>query len=207
MGKNLVVKAYKLLDQDFGLGGVKIHLHKSIAMGAGLGGGSADAAFAIKLLNDLFNLKLSSEQMEDYAAKLGSDCAFFIKNEPVFAYGRGEIFENINIDLSNYHMVIIKPDIHISTPEAYSLIKPEIKEISVKEIIQFPIREWKEMLLNDFEEVIFNKHPEIQLIKESLYKSGAIYASMTGSGAAVYGIFEEPIRVDNFKNHFVWMSY
>ncbi len=205
---NLVYKAYQLLEQDFSLEAVKIHLHKALPMGAGMGGGSADAAYTIKLLNDLFDLKLSIEQMQAYAAKLGSDCAFFIKNEPVFAYGKGDKFEKIKVDLSNYHLVVIKPDIHISTPEAYSWITPEIKKTSLKKIIHLPINKWKDLLLNDFEKEVFARHPEIKLIKDDLYKTGAIYASMTGSGAAVCGIFEDQVKIKGkFNNHFVWTSY
>ncbi|MCD4682037.1 MAG: 4-(cytidine 5'-diphospho)-2-C-methyl-D-erythritol kinase [Bacteroidales bacterium] len=205
---NLVYKAYKLLEQDFDLNNVNIHLHKVVPSGAGLGGGSSDAAYTIKLLNDLFNLKLSIDQMQNYAAMLGSDCAFFIKNKPVFAFGKGDRFKNIDIDLSGYHFVVVKPNIHIATPEAYSWITPKIKKTSLKEIIHLPVGNWKDILINDFEKKVFKRHPEIKEIRDELYEHGAVYASMTGSGAAVYGIFEDQVKMKGkFNNHFVWTSY
>ncbi len=188
---NLCVKAYELLKNDFQLPAVNIHLHKAIPHGAGLGGGSSDAAFTIKMLNSKFNLNLSNEQMQQYASKLGSDCAFFIENKAVIAKEKGNIFNNIEISLSNYHILIVKPDIYISTPEAYQWIKPRNTEIDIESIIKQPVETWKDTLVNDFEESVFKKHPLIASVKEVLYKNGAIYAAMSGSGAAVFGIFKE----------------
>ncbi len=188
---NLCVKAYELLKNDFRLPAVKIHLHKAIPHGAGLGGGSSDAAFTIKMLNNKFNLNLSNLQMQQYASKLGSDCAFFIENKAVIAKGKGERFENIEISLKGYYILIVKPNVYVSTPEAYQCVKPRNTEIDIESIIKQPIEKWKDTLINDFEESIFKKYPIIASIKEILYNNGAIYAAMSGSGAAVFGIFKE----------------
>ncbi len=203
--QNLCMSAYRLLSADFKLPPVKIHLHKEIPSGAGLGGGSSDGAFSIKALNNIFSLNLSNEKMEEYAGRLGSDCAFFIKNKPVFAGGKGDKFFEICLSLKNYYIVIIKPEININTKEAYSLIKPDNTRKSIKEIINSPITNWKEELKNDFENVIFHKHPKLQMIKDKLYKEGAVYSSMSGSGSAVYGIFtHNPDEADFSDYKFVW---
>ena len=191
---NLVVKAYKLLDERFNLPPVDIHLFKRIPTEAGLGGGSADCAFMIKLLNEKFRLGLSVKEMEQYAAQLGADCPFFIQNQPVFASGTGNIFEPIELTLKGYHLVLVKPDTPISTKEAFSNIHPKHPEVSLKEIATQPIENWKGLMKNDFEESIFPCHPEIAAIKDKLYDLGAVYASMTGSGSAVYGIFKQPVE-------------
>jgi len=205
--QNLVFKAYELLKNDFSLEPVNIHLHKVIPMGAGLGGGSADAAFDLKLLNNVFDLKLDSDQLQKYATELGSDCAFFIQSKPAIATGRGEILDFINLDLSNYHFVIIKPDILINTSEAYSWIQPSKKNESIKSIIQKPVERWKQELINDFEAPIFKQYPEIKNIKDQLYGLGAIYSSLTGSGSAVYGIFKNrPDLKGKFEKYFVWQD-
>ena len=205
--QNLVIKAYNLLLNDYKLEPVEIHLHKIIPMGSGLGGGSSDAAYTIKLLNNIFKLKLSTFQKQDYARQLGSDCPFFIENTPVLASGKGDKFEKANVDLSNYHIVIVKPDVHVNTTEAYSLIKPENKSVSLHEIISLPVEKWKNNLINDFEEIIFLKHPEIKTIKNRFYELGAVYASMSGSGSAVYGIFKDRIKSDNeFPGCYVWSN-
>jgi len=190
-GENLCIQAFDLLKEDYNLPAVDIHLLKHIPAGAGLGGGSSDAAHTLILLNDLFELGVSSDQLESMAAKLGSDCAFFIRNRPLFASGRGEVFNEISLDLSGYRVEVIRPDIHISTPEAYGMITPEENRPSLREIIQKPIMEWKDHLVNDFEKPIFEKYPEIRELKESFYDQGALYASMSGSGSAVYGIFSK----------------
>jgi len=204
---NLVIKAYHLLKKEFQLPEVHIHLHKRIPMGAGLGGGSADAACAIKLLNDLFDNKLSNIEMQNFARQLGSDCAFFIQNKPVLAFDKGDIFEPVSLDLSGYHIVILKPIIHISTPDAYSMVKPSIKEKALKDIISLPIKEWKDNLHNDFEEKVFQQFPQIEKIKNKLYELGAVYSAMSGSGAAVFGIFEkEPNLKDDFSDYFIWQG-
>lgn len=192
---NLVVKAYRLLKRDFpNMPAIDIHMYKHIPTGAGLGGGSADAAFMIKLLNEKFNLQLSSEKMEEYATRLGADCAFFVRNQPVFATGIGNIFEPIELSLKGYHLVLVKPDIFVSTKDAYANVTPKHPETSLKEIIQAPIETWKDTMKNDFEESVFMKFPEIAAIKDKLYDLGAIYASMSGSGSSVFGIFKEPIE-------------
>lgn len=202
---NLVVKAYKLLQAEYQLLPVKIHLHKIIPIGAGLGGGSSDAAFAILTLNKLFNLRLSISAMLNIASELGADCPFFIQNTTVLATERGDRFEPLNLSLKNYYFVIVKPNIFISTPEAYSWIKPELKPLQIHEIIEQPTENWKTLLKNDFENEVFNRFPEIKQIKDLLYKSGAIYASMSGSGSAVYGIFKEPILLQKkFPGYYYW---
>lgn len=186
---NLVVKAYKLLDEQFDLPPVDIHLFKHIPSGAGLGGGSADAAFMLKLLNEKFNLELSNEILEEYAARLGADCAFFIQNIPTYAEGIGNVFSPVSLSLKEYQLWLVKPDIFVSTRDAFSQIKPRHPEMSLKEIIQMPVSEWKKYMKNDFEESVFPQFPAIGEIKEEMYRQGAIYASMSGSGSSVYGLF------------------
>ena len=199
---NLVVKAYRLLKKDFpNIGGIDIHMFKHIPTGAGLGGGSADAAFMIKLLNDKFKLNLSIEKMEEYAAILGADCAFFIQNKPVFASGIGNIFEPINLSLKGYYIVLVKPDIFVSTKDAFANISPQKPQQSLKEIIRMPIETWRATMKNDFEDSVFQKFPEIAAIKDKLYDMGAIYAAMSGSGSSVFGIFREQVEfVDEVFN-------
>lgn len=199
---NLVIKAYRLLKKDFPeMGPIQIHMFKHIPTGAGLGGGSADAAFMIKLLNEKFNLNLSIEKMEEYAAILGADCAFFIQNKPVFASGIGNIFENINLSLKGYYIVLVKPDIFVSTKDAFAHITPMRPSQSLKEIICMPVETWRATMKNDFEESVFKKYPEIAAIKDKLYDMGAIYASMSGSGSSVFGIFHEQVEfIDEIFN-------
>lgn len=192
---NLVVKAYKLLKKDYpGLLPVDIHMYKHIPAGAGLGGGSSDAACMIKLLNDKFSLGLSTERMEEYAVKLGADCSFFIRNKPVFATGIGNLFEPVELSLKGYHIILIKPDIFVSTRDAFAEIKPVRPAVSLKEIVKQPIETWKSSMKNDFEDSVFKKFPEIAAIKDELYDLGAVYAAMSGSGSSVYGIFKAPIE-------------
>ena len=203
--QNLVVKAYRLLKKDFPtLPAIDIHMFKHIPTGAGLGGGSADAAFMIKLLNEKCHLQLSNAKMETYAAALGADCAFFIENKPVFASGIGNIFEPIELSLKGYHLVLVKPDIFVSTKVAFSKIQPKHPEISLKEIVKQPVEQWKELMKNDFELSVFGEFPEIAAIKDKLYDLGAVYASMSGSGSSVFGIFREPIEHidEHFCQHF-----
>lgn len=187
---NLVIKAYKLLDADFHLPPVEIHLVKHIPSGAGLGGGSADAAFMLKMLNEQFNLGLSDETLEGYAARLGADCAFFIKNSPTFAEGIGNLFSPLSLSLKGYQLWLVKPEVFVSTRDAYARTKPHRPALSLKEIAQLPIERWKEVMVNDFEESVFPQFPAIREIKETMYSQGAIYASMSGSGSSVYGIFK-----------------
>lgn len=186
---NLVAKAYSLLDKEFHLPPVEIHLYKHIPSGAGLGGGSSDAAFMLKLLNGHFHLNLSEEQLEIYAATLGADCAFFIKNKPVYAEGIGNIFSPIELSLKGYQIMIVKPDVFVSTREAFANIHPHHPEYPIKEVIRRPVAEWKDILINDFEASVFPQHPVIGEIKQELYNQGAIYASMSGSGSSVFGLF------------------
>jgi len=204
--KNLCTKAYDLLKKGFPqLPTVQMHLHKAIPMGAGLGGGSADGAFALKLLNKKFELKLSEKQLINYSLELGSDCPFFILNKPCFATGRGEILEQTGLDLSEFKIIIVHPAIHISTAWAFANIKSLKPVRSIKQIIQQPISTWKDELLNDFENPVFTKYPEIKSIKDKLYDAGATYASMSGSGSAVYGIFNSKETFSFFfpKSYFV----
>ena len=200
-GQNLCEKAYQLLSQNFPqIKPVSINLLKNIPIGAGLGGGSSDAAFVLKALNQLNDLHLSDQQLMGYAEKLGADCAFFISNKPTYATGIGTDFSDIDVDLTAYYIVIIKPEIHISTVEAYTNVKPQISDVDLREAIKLPIQEWKYYIRNDFEDGIFEKYPIIKDIKLKLYENGALYASMSGSGSAVYGIFEEPIKLEGFDN-------
>lgn len=203
---NLCVRAYRLLKQDFPeMHSVRIHLHKVIPAGAGLGGGSADGAFALKVLNEIFHLSLSREQLIAYAAELGSDCPFFIINKPCFAKGRGELLEEVALDLRAYQFVVVNPGIHIDTGRAFLDIVPAIPEKPLKEVIAGPVESWKYELKNDFEKVIFLKHREIVDIKDSLYVQGAVYASMSGSGSTVFGIFPKgkQLQLDFPPHYFV----
>jgi 4-diphosphocytidyl-2-C-methyl-D-erythritol kinase len=196
---NLVYKAYSLLAGDFDLSPVKMHLHKVIPFGAGLGGGSADAAFALKMLNDYFVLGLTTTQLEDYAARIGADCPFFIENKPTFAHGIGDQFKPVKLDLSAFEIVIVKPSFSVSTPQAYRNIVPTKPGFNLLEIDQLPIEDWKTVVKNDFEKSVFPQFPEIEKLKNQLYEAGAVYASMSGSGSAVFGIFRHsPTDLDRF---------
>jgi len=189
---NLCIKAYELLKKEFpSLPSARIHLHKNIPMGAGLGGGSADAAFALKLLNEKFHLQLTTEQLIDRALQLGSDCPFFIVNKPCYATGRGEFLQSISLDLTPYTFVVVHPGIHIPTAWAFSLVQPGVDGPPLTDVLAQPVEKWNELLKNDFETPVFAKYPEIEQLRESLYKQGAVYASLTGSGSSVYGLFEK----------------
>lgn len=191
---NLVVKAYRLLAADFNIPSVDIHLYKHIPTGAGLGGGSSDAAQMIQLLNRRFGLRMRRECMERYAARLGSDVPFFIRNRAVYATGRGELMEPASISLEGYTIIVVKPEISVNTAQAYSMITPKRWSVPLKEAITRPISEWKEVIFNDFEEPIFSLYPELAELKSRLYGMGALYASMSGSGSAIYGIFSSAIN-------------
>lgn len=198
---NLCLKAYQLLKKELPqLPAVQIQLHKTIPMGAGLGGGSSDGSFTLTLLNDKFNLGLSTPQLLDHAAALGSDGPFFIINKPCFATGRGEVLEEINVDLSPYTIVLVNPGIHIPTRWAFTQINPSLPRKQIKDIIAQPIAKWKDELKNDFEEPVFEKYPELTNIKEGLYNQGALYAAMSGSGSTVFGIFDKAIPVPLFPD-------
>ncbi|MFT4855732.1 MAG: 4-diphosphocytidyl-2-C-methyl-D-erythritol kinase [Algoriphagus sp.] len=204
---NLISKAFSLLKKDFpSLPHLQIHLHKAIPMGAGLGGGSADGAFALSLMNNLFDLILDDFFLEEYAAQLGSDCAFFIENTPKIATGRGEVLEPIELGLKGTHLVLINPGIHIGTKEAYAGVRPSPPKVKLKEVLADRSR-WQAELINDFEASIFPNHPEIEAIKEKMYSSGAFYSAMSGSGSSVFGLFEE--KPDSIKlrgNYFYFES-
>jgi len=203
---NLCLRAYKLLQQDFDLPPVHLHLHKVIPMGAGLGGGSADAAYTLRILNKLFELNLKAAALENYARQLGSDCAFFVQNKPVIASERGDVFTPVLLDLSPYSCVVVYPGIHITTSEAYAGITPKEPTCTMSLLLKQDVRVWNNVLKNDFEESLFPKYPELPLVKEKLYAAGACYASMTGSGSAIYGLFEGEVPSGLvFPNHYlVW---
>jgi 4-diphosphocytidyl-2-C-methyl-D-erythritol kinase len=203
LNNNLCIKAYKLLQKDFAnLPPIKMHLHKIIPMGAGLGGGSANASFVLQLINEIANLQLTQNRLLHYALELGSDCPFFIINKPCFATSRGEVLEPVSIDILGYKILIVNPKIHIATPWAFSKISPKKPNICVAKAIEEPIENWKHLLVNDFETVVANTHVEINNIKEFMYKSGAIYASMTGTGSTVFGIFKEEVAI-NFPEKYL----
>lgn len=202
---NLCLKTYDILKKEFNIPPVKMHLHKKIPTGAGLGGGSSNATYTVKLLNELFSLNLSKDKIQKIASDIGSDCPFFIENKPVFATNKGDVFAEIKIDLSNCYIIVVKPPVHISTQEAYSLIKPLKAVFPLSEINSIKIDEWKNHISNDFEKPVIEKYPEIKMIKDKLYNSGAVYSSMSGSGSSVYGIFYSPVDFkDEFKNCFIW---
>jgi len=202
---NLVVKAYRILANDFSLPNASIRLHKHVPTGAGLGGGSSDAAYTLRMLNDSCNLGLTTSQLEDYAVRLGADCPFFIRNTPVFATGIGNVFTPVSLSLHGKYLVLVKPDVFVSTRDAYAAVKPQFPSISLPQLIAMPIEQWRENVVNDFEASVFPKFPEIKAIKDRLYDLGAVYASMSGSGSSVFGIFnEEPqLTSDEFNGCFV----
>lgn len=203
---NLCLKAYKLLEKDFQLPPVHMHLHKIIPMGAGLGGGSADAAFALKILNKLFELKLSTEALQNYARQLGSDCAFFIENKPVLAVEKGDVFEPVALDLTGYTCIVVYPGLHITTAEAYSNVIPQETTTDIRDVLKQDVKTWKDALYNDFEKSLFPNYPQLSELKDNLYEAGAAFASMTGSGAAVYGLFKGDVPANLiFPGHYlVW---
>ncbi len=203
--KNLSVKAYHLLKEKYDLPAVQMHLYKFIPIGAGLGGGSSDATTTLLLLNKIFNLKIENQKLEELASTLGSDCAFFVRNNPTLAKERGNVFEEINLTLKGYYIVIVKPEAHVSTADAYKNVLPNQKRKSLKEVISKPVEQWKDDLVNDFEKSVFKKFPEVKYLKEELYTCGADYASMSGSGSAVYGIFKSEVDLKSqFKEYTLW---
>lgn len=192
---NLCLRAYELLKKDFNLPPVEIHLHKILPAGAGLGGGSSDGSFVLRMLRDIFNLILSSDQLKTYAASLGSDCSFFLDDNPAIGAGRGDKLELIELTLTGKWLVIAKPDVHVSTAEAYAGVTPHAPYMPLRHILEKPLHQWRQFLKNDFEESIFKKYPAIAKLKNDLYALGATYAGMTGSGAAVYGIFNDQVQL------------
>ncbi len=205
--QNICYAAYKLMAKHYDLPKLQIHLHKFVPAGAGLGGGSANAAGFIKALNEAFNLGISVRRMEELAVELGSDCPFFIRNKAVFASGRGEVFERIDLDLSKYYVYIVKPNILVNTGMAFAGITPHKPHNSIKSLINKPIEEWKDIIFNDFETNIFAKYSQLAQIKADFYEMGALYASMSGSGSALYGIFDEkPEPMPNYSDFFNWIG-
>jgi 4-diphosphocytidyl-2-C-methyl-D-erythritol kinase len=197
--QNLVVKAWGLMSKLYHIPPVEMHLHKIIPVGAGLGGGSADAAFMLKGLNEYFKCGASLSELEGLASELGSDCAFFIRNTLAFGKGRGEILEPLSFNLNDYQILLVNPSIHISTKNAYSGVKPKLPEKSLKQLINYDIKEWQGLVTNDFEKSIFARFPEIGWIKNNLIKEGAIYSSMSGSGSTVFGIFANSVNLAKLK--------
>lgn len=197
--RNLVVRAYQLLKGGFpDLPRIHAHLFKAIPTQAGMGGGSSDCAYMITLLNRMFALGLSEQQMVDYAARLGADCAFFIHPRPAYAEGIGERLQPIALDLSGWHIAIVRPDIPVPTKEAFSLIRPQRPLRNCRDIVSQPVETWRSLLFNDFEQSVFTLHPEIASIKDRLYDMGAVYAAMSGSGSSVFGLFPAPVSLDSF---------
>lgn len=190
---NLVMKAYNLLKNNYNLPPVKIYLNKIIPFGAGLGGGSSDAAFMLKVLNEMFALNLSVDELKTFAAKLGADCPFFIENKPAYVTGIGDIIEKIPFSLQGLYFVLVKPNVFVSTKNAYSMITPIASQTSLLDMVNCPIQQWNGNIKNDFEKSVFHLFPEVENIKTILYNKGALYASMSGSGSSVFGLFKQPL--------------
>ncbi len=201
---NLVMRVPRLLREDgFQIPPIRVELKKNIPSGAGLGGGSSDAAFMMKMLNEMFSLGMNNQEMEEKVARLGADCAVFIQNKPVFAEGIGNIFTPIDLDLSGWHLVLIKPDDFISTREAYSSVKPKKANTNLIQLVKEDINTWKDKVINDFEKSVFPGHPCVENILHELYKIGAVYAAMSGSGSSIYGLFRSPVELgERFNEHF-----
>lgn len=207
-GTNLCEKAYQLLQNEYEIGPVRIHLRKQIPVGAGLGGGSADATYTLLALNQLFQLQLPIYKLKQLASELGSDCPFFVEGLPQIAQGRGEILSTVELDLFNVFLVLLNPGIHVGTKEAYDGVSVSENVVAIEEIVQKPIEQWKESLKNDFETSVFQRHPEIEKLKEALYQSGAIYAAMSGSGSSVFGLFINEDAAMNFNStHLIYKGW
>jgi 4-diphosphocytidyl-2-C-methyl-D-erythritol kinase len=205
---NFCLKAYYLLKNDFDLPPIQIHLHKNIPAGAGLGGGSSDAAHTLRLLDTIFELKIPTDQLRKYASLIGSDCAFFIQDSPMIGKGRGELLEPVCVNLRNFFVVILTPKVHVSTAEAYSGIVPHDSSSDLRSLVEKPFSDWKDTIINDFELSIFRKYPELKSLKDSLYSLGAVYASMSGSGSSIIGIFQKEIDAkDLFRDSFGWSGW
>ncbi len=202
---NLCIKALTIMQKRFSVPSASVHLHKIIPLGSGLGGGSSDASYVILLANKLFGLGLSQDELIKTAAEIGSDCAFFIYNEPVLAFGRGDKFRKISLNLGGYFLRLVLPGIEVNTKFAYSILQPKTPEFDLEETIKLPVNLWKTRLVNDFEAPVFARYPELGRIKEQLYKSGAVYASMSGSGSTIFGIYDCLPVADRFPSHYkVW---
>ena len=205
--QNLVMKAYQLLANDFKLPSLDIVLLKNIPFGAGLGGGSADAAFMLSALNDEFKLDLNTNQLKQYAAKIGADCSFFIENKACYATEKGDVLEGYELNLKGLFLVLVKPDVYVSTPQAYAGVKPKQPADDLRELLHQPLEAWKQTVVNDFEESIFERFPSIARVKTDLYELGAVYASMSGSGSSVFGLFREPVDTKGlFDSSYIWTA-
>ena len=207
--RNLVVRAYQLLKQEFPkLPRVHAHLYKEIPIQAGMGGGSSDGAAMLRLLNTHFELGLTTQQLVERAARLGADCPFFLLDGPAYAEGIGERLMPIELSLKGWYLGIVRPNIPVSTKEAFALITPKRPALNCQDIVRRPVEEWRQLLVNDFEGSVFAQYPEIGRIKEQLYELGAVYAAMTGSGSAVYGLFKEEVCLDDsFSDMFTWAAW
>ncbi len=203
---NLIIKAFRLLQQDYNLPELSFALHKNIPHGAGLGGGSANASQTLIELNRYFELGLDTHQLITYANKLGSDCAFFIKQKPVYAFERGNVFQDIELDLSHLYITLVVPDFGISTQEAYSGIRPEKSKLFIPDILKSPLETWKDVLTNDFEHHLFIKYPILQEIKQHLYNAGAEYVAMSGSGSTIFALSKKPLNTEDI-NFWKWQGY
>jgi len=201
---NICIKALNLIKAQHNIPPIQIHLHKMIPFGAGLGGGSADGAFMLSLLNKEFDLQICDSELHQMATQLGADCPFFLDNKPAFATGIGDILEPVNLDLSGYYFCLVKPPVHVSTPVAYSGVQAKPSTHSLKDLIRLPIGQWKHHIKNDFEQSVFEKFPQIGHLKMQLYEAGALYAAMSGSGSSVFGIFKEKPIINFDDTYFVW---
>ncbi len=202
--RNLVVRAYHLLKQEHpGMPRIHAHLHKAIPTQAGMGGGSSDGAAMMLMLNDYCNLQLSTDELIERAARLGADCPIFILNRPAYAEGIGERLQPIGLDLTGWHLTVVRPPIPVSTKEAFALVTPHRPKVNCRDIVGLPVEQWRDLLENDFEQSVFAQHPEIGQVKERLYEMGAVYSAMTGSGSAVFGLFRQPVELESsFPNTF-----
>lgn len=201
---NLIYRAWQILNEDFSIPPSKIYLHKVVPMGAGIGGGSADGSSMLKLINEHFKLGITQNKLELYAKELGADCPFFIRNKSAYVEGIGEIMSPISLNLSGYHFFLVAPGIHINTGEAFKNCQPKQHETSLKEIIEKnSISSWKDLVKNDFEDYAFKSFPELRKIKEQMYKAGALYASMSGTGSSIYGFFEKENDLPSFPEHYI----
>lgn len=205
---NLVWKALQLMRKYYSFPFIEVHLLKAIPMGAGIGGGSSDAAFMLKLLNTTFEWNLSKQELVSYAVQLGADCPFYIYNQAMYAEGIGEVLSSVDLNLDNYIITLVKPNIFVSTKEAFSKIVPKQPKVNLKDIVKLPIEEWKDNMINDFEDGVFHNHPELKNIKNKLYEMGAIYASMSGSGSSIYALSKSPIDLSSpiFESCYTWTS-